>query len=53
MKLDHVAMYVNDLEKLKTFVKYFKAKPNEQYHNKNTDFRSYFYLLTMELDWKL
>ena len=43
MKLGHFAMYVNDLEKTKDFfVKYFKAKPNEKYHNKNTDFRSYF-----------
>ena len=43
MRLEHIAMYVNDLEKAKDFfVKYFGAVPNEGYHNKNTDFRSYF-----------
>ena len=36
-------MYVNDLEKTKDFfVKYFNAIANEGYHNKKTDFRSYF-----------
>ena len=43
MKIEHIAMYVNDLEKAKEFfVKYFGAVSNEGYHNKNTDFRSYF-----------
>lgn len=43
MKIDHVAMYVKDLEKTKTFFeKYFSATSNDGYHNKNTDFRSYF-----------
>lgn len=43
MKIEHVAMYVNDLEKTKDFfVKYFNATSNEGYHNKTTDFRSYF-----------
>lgn len=43
MKIMHIAMYVNDLENTKNFfVKYFGAIPNEGYHNKNTDFRSYF-----------
>lgn len=43
MKIDHIAMYVNDLEKTKEFfVKYLGAKPNEMYHNKNTNFKSYF-----------
>ena len=43
MRIEHIAMYVNDLEKAKDFfVKYFGAVPNEGYHNKNTDFRSYF-----------
>lgn len=43
MRIEHIAMYVNDLEKTKDFfVKYFNAIPNEGYHNKNTDFRSYF-----------
>lgn len=43
MKIEHIAMYVNDLEGAKDFfVKYLNATPNEMYHNKNTDFRSYF-----------
>ena len=36
-------MYVVDLERTKEFfVKYFNAIPNNIYHNKKTDFRSYF-----------
>lgn len=43
MKIDHIALYVNDLEAAKTFfVTYFDAKPNKIYHNVKTDFRSYF-----------
>ena len=43
MRIEHIAMYVNDLEKAKEFfVKYFGAVPNEGYHNAKTDFRSYF-----------
>lgn len=43
MQIDHVAMYVKDLENTKTFFeKYFSATSNDGYHNKNTDFRSYF-----------
>ncbi|MDO4689704.1 MAG: VOC family protein [Fusobacterium sp.] len=43
MKIEHIAMYVNDLEKVKEFfIKYLGAKSNEIYHNKNTDFKSYF-----------
>ncbi len=43
MKIEHVALYVNDLEGAKNFfVKYFGAKSNEGYHNPKTDFRSYF-----------
>lgn len=43
MRIEHVALYVNDLEKAKDFfVSYMNAKPNEGYHNKNTDFKSYF-----------
>lgn len=43
MRIEHVAMYVNDLSKTKEFFeKYFNAKSNEGYHNKNTDFKSYF-----------
>lgn len=43
MKLEHLAMYVNDLEKTKTFFEtYFEAKSNEMYHNPNTGLRTYF-----------
>ncbi|MBE5946063.1 MAG: glyoxalase [Lachnospiraceae bacterium] len=43
MRIEHIAMYVNDLEATKSFfVKYFNATSNEMYHNKTTDFRSYF-----------
>ena len=43
MKIEHIALYVNDLEKCRGFfVKYFDGKSNDGYHNKTTDFRSYF-----------
>ena len=43
MRIEHIAMYVNELEKTKEFfVKYFNETPNEGYHNKTSDFRSYF-----------
>lgn len=43
MRIEHAALYVKDLESAKDFfVKYFDAKPNDGYHNKNTGFRSYF-----------
>ena len=43
MRIEHIAMYVNDLEKTRDFfVKYFHGTSNEGYHNKTTDFRSYF-----------
>lgn len=43
MKIDHVAMYVNDLEGARDFFcKYFEAKSNEIYHNPRTNFKSYF-----------
>ena len=43
MKLEHVALWVKDLEGAKDFfIKYFGAVPNEGYHNEKTGFRSYF-----------
>lgn len=43
MRIEHMAMYVNDLEMARDFfVKYFKATSNEGYYNKSTDFHSYF-----------
>lgn len=47
MKIEHVAMYVEELEAEKQFfVKYFGAESNDGYYNPNTGFRSYF--LTFE-----
>ena len=43
MKIEHIAMYVNELEKARDFfVKYLGGKSNDGYHNPNTDFRSFF-----------
>ena len=43
MKIEHIAMYVNELEATKNFfVKYLNGNANDGYHNKNTGFRSYF-----------
>ena len=43
MKIEHIAMYVNDLEAARDFfLKYLDGTSNDGYHNKNTDFRSYF-----------
>ena len=43
MKIEHIAMYVNDLQVARDFfVKYLGGKSNDGYHNKTTDFRSYF-----------
>lgn len=45
MKIEHIAMYVNDLEGAREFfIKYLNAKSNAGYHNVKTDFRSYFIL---------
>ena len=43
MKIEHVALYVKDLENTKKFfVKYLGAKSNDGYHNQKTGFCSYF-----------
>ena len=43
MKIDHIALYVNDLEGAKQFFEtYFQAVANEIYHNNKTGFQSYF-----------
>ena len=43
MQIEHIAMYVNDLEKARDFfVRYFGAAANAGYHNRKTNFRSYF-----------
>lgn len=42
IKIEHIAMYVNNLEGAKEFFeKYFNAKSNEKYHNIKTGFQSY------------
>ena len=43
MKIEHIALYVNNLENARDFfVKYLEADSNEGYHNPKTNFRSYF-----------
>lgn len=43
MKIEHIAMYVHNLEAAREFfVRYLGAKSNDGYHNVKTDFRSYF-----------
>ena len=43
MKIEHVALYVNDLEAARIFfVTWLNGRSNDGYHNKTTDFRSYF-----------
>lgn len=43
MKIEHIAIYVKDLEKSRLFYeKYFNAKSNEKYRNPKTQFESYF-----------
>ena len=43
MKLDHIALYVQDLENARTFfIRYFGATSNEMYHNPRTGLKTYF-----------
>lgn len=43
MKIEHIAIWVNDLEKMKDFYqKYFQMTASEKYHNQRTGFQSYF-----------
>lgn len=43
MKINHIALYTKDLEKLKSFYeKYFNATSNEMYHNPKTGLKTYF-----------
>lgn len=52
MGINHIAMYVTDLEAAREFfVRYFEAKSSDKYHNPITGFRSYF--LTFEDGGKL
>ncbi len=43
MIIEHIAMYVNNLESVKDFfVKHLGGKANDGYHNVNSGFRSFF-----------
>jgi len=43
MKIEHIAMYVNDIEQAREFfMKYLDGKSNDGYHNAKTGFSSYF-----------
>jgi len=43
MKINHISVFVNDLENIKSFYeKYFNAKSNEQYYNPRTGLKTYF-----------
>ena len=43
MKIEHLALYVRDLEGAKAFFEtYFEAQSNSLYHNPKTGFSSYF-----------
>lgn len=47
MKIEHVAIYTQDLEGMRNFLEnYFNATSNQLYHNLKTSFKSYF--LTFE-----
>ena len=42
MMIEHIALYVNDLEAARTFfMKYLSAASNDGSNNPKTDFRSY------------
>ena len=43
MKIEHVAIWVNDLEEMRDFYKqYFNGEENSLYHNPKKQFESYF-----------
>ena len=43
MKIDHLAIWVNDLEAMKKFYeKFFHGMAGEKYHNPKKNFNSYF-----------
>jgi lactoylglutathione lyase len=43
MHINHIAIWVNDLEKMKEFYyTFFNGQPNEKYRNESTGFASYF-----------
>ena len=47
MRMEHVAIYMSDIEKGREFFeRYFGGKSNQKYSNKNTGFSSYFISFT-------
>ena len=43
LRIEHIGLWVKDLEGMKDFyTRYFNATANELYHNKTTNFKSYF-----------
>ncbi|MBO0446898.1 VOC family protein [Enterococcus ureilyticus] len=47
MKIEHIGLWVADLEKMRTFYEtYFNAHSSALYHNKKTSFQSYFLTFT-------
>ncbi|MDF2905543.1 MAG: glyoxalase [Herbinix sp.] len=47
MKINHIALYTNQLEQLKLFYEtFFGAVSNDGYHNRNTGLRTYFLSFT-------
>lgn len=43
MRIEHVAVYVSDLDKTREFFEsFFEGTSGERYHNRNTGFMSYF-----------
>lgn len=43
MKIEHIALWVNDIDVLKDFyIKYFNARANKKYINESKAFQSYF-----------
>ncbi len=43
MKIEHIAIWVEDLEEMQDFyMRYFNAKSNNLYHNPRKEFKSYF-----------
>lgn len=47
MRIDHIALYVLDLERAKDFfIRYFNATANDMYHNPRTGLKTYFLTFT-------
>ena len=47
MKIEHIALWVEDLEKMRSFyMTYFGLSSNELYHNASKGFKSYFLSFT-------